>query len=146
MSEKFFRRGLRFECHQCGNCCTFPGGAVYATEDQFRAIAIRLKISFSQFLTEYTKNHDGFVSLKSTYAGPCIFYDRGCTVYDVRPTQCRTYPFWPENLADESRWDRSGKTCAGIGTGRTWSYDEIREVLYANDEDVMRYPVDSIHS
>ena len=35
-------------------------------------------------LVEKADNHD------------CIFYDRqrGCTVYEDRPRQCRTWPFW----------------------------------------------------
>ena len=37
----------------------------------------------------------------------CVFLkedpERGrktCSIYPVRPLQCRTWPFWPENLAE----------------------------------------------
>jgi hypothetical protein len=28
----------------------------------------------------------------------------GCTIYEARPTQCRTWPFWAENM-NEKVWE-----------------------------------------
>ncbi len=39
--------------------------------------------------------------------GACIFLDRSsnkCGIYDVRPVQCRTYPFWPSLLESPDDW------------------------------------------
>ena len=93
---KFWKNGIQFDCHQCGNCCTFEGGAIYASEEEFIKIANHLNISEEDFYKQYTFDINNLVSIKSHSDGPCFFYKNGCSIYDVRPTQCRTYPFWPE--------------------------------------------------
>jgi len=30
--------------------------------------------------------------------------DKQCTVYPVRPAQCRTFPWWKENLSSKEAW------------------------------------------
>ena len=80
--------GLKFSCHGCGHCCTFPGGFVYGSEKEFRRIAEYLDLPFETFLERYTEEIDGMVSLVSPDGGPCVFYDKGCTIYPVRPSQC----------------------------------------------------------
>ncbi|MBW2259743.1 MAG: YkgJ family cysteine cluster protein [Deltaproteobacteria bacterium] len=43
----------------------------------------------------------------------CLFFDeknRRCSIYDVRPTQCRTFPFW-EYFRDNP--DEILKECPG---------------------------------
>jgi Fe-S-cluster containining protein len=129
VSGKFWHEGLNFECHQCGWCCTFPGGAIYATEEEFHTIAAYLGLEYDDFLHNFTKAHGEHVSLISREEGPCIFYKNGCSVYPVRPTQCRTFPFWPEITKAKTRWDEQALTCQGIGKGRRWSRQEIREQL-----------------
>lgn len=135
---KFWKHGIHFECHQCGHCCTFPGGAIYATEEEFHLIADHLNISSEEFYSTYTFNSDGFVSIKSLDHGPCVFYNNGCTIYNVRPTQCRTYPFWPEVVNNENDWFKESKTCKGIGQGKLWTKEEIREELQKNVQHLKR--------
>jgi Fe-S-cluster containining protein len=41
-------------------------------------------------------------------AASCIFLDTGtnqCRIYEARPTQCRTYPFWPSIVASVQDWN-----------------------------------------
>ena len=41
----------------------------------------------------------------------CVFWegDAGCAIYPVRPTQCRTFPFWSEHLRSPEAWrERAG--------------------------------------
>ena len=135
---KFWKQGIHFSCHQCGHCCTFPGGAIYATEDEFRAIADHLNISLDEFYLEYTESIGELISIKSHPEGPCYFYNNGCTIYSVRPTQCRTYPFWPEVINRERDWEKEGKTCQGIGQGRLWTKEEIRAELQKNIQHLKR--------
>jgi Fe-S-cluster containining protein len=40
-----------------------------------------------------------------------------CSVYDVRPLQCRTWPFWDGLLSSKKAWDEAGKRCHGINQG-----------------------------
>lgn len=37
-----------------------------------------------------------------------------CAIYTVRPAQCRTWPFWPENLSSRADWRSAGERCPGI--------------------------------
>lgn len=64
----------------------------------------------------YTRQVDGALSLKEyprTYE--CIFLRDGkCQVYGARPKQCRTFPFWPENLESEKAWEETAKRCEGV--------------------------------
>lgn len=138
LKNNFWHKGLQFQCHRCGNCCTFPGGAVYASKGEFRKIAKHLGISFEQFLEQYTEEIDGYVSLKSVPEGPCIFYDHGCSIYEVRPIQCRTFPFWDDLLKSQTRWSEQAKTCQGIDKGRVWSKKEIKEQLKAKKENLLK--------
>lgn len=52
-----------------------------------------------------------------------------CLIYDVRPYQCRMFPFWPENLQDVESWQAVKEICQGIGRGRFHSVDAIGEML-----------------
>ncbi len=60
--------------------------------------------------------------------GDCIFWDDGCTVYQAGPRQCRTFPFWPPNLATPRAWEETVAACPGAGEGRLYSIGEIREL------------------
>jgi Fe-S-cluster containining protein len=52
--------------------------------------------------------------------------ERGtCGVYPARPTQCRTFPFWPD-LVRGGRWTRRAHSlCEGVGSGRLHSPEEV---------------------
>ncbi len=39
---------------------------------------------------------------------------KGCAIYDVRPTQCRKWPFWPANLDSPDNWNAAAVKCPGI--------------------------------
>ena len=41
----------------------------------------------------------------------------GCSIHPAKPTQCRTFPFWPELVESKSEWNRTGRYCPGIGKG-----------------------------
>lgn len=48
-----------------------------------------------------------------------------CSVHKARPMQCRTWPFWPENLQSARTWRRAGRECEGIDRGQTVGFREI---------------------
>ncbi len=133
----WYADGLRFECTQCGNCCTGGPGAVWFTADEGRAIAARLGVSEGQFLDRYTRRigvRRSFNERKTEHGFDCVFLDRStapgkamCSIYDVRPTQCRTWPFWPENLETEAAWDAAKRLmpCHGMNRGRLHPFVEI---------------------
>lgn len=89
-------------CEGCGgNCCTGESGYIFLNQGEIEAIATHLELGISQFKEEYLFKKGYKYSLqerKVDDSHDCVFFDRkinGCGIYPVRPTQCRTFPFWP---------------------------------------------------
>ncbi len=120
-------KGLRFRCTMCGNCCTGAPGTVMLDASARTALAKLLQLSEPDFVEQYTKPIDGGISLGerlTAFGWDCVFLDRTtvpgkavCGVYESRPIQCRTWPFWKRNLVEERAWDRASVTCPGMNTG-----------------------------
>lgn len=115
-NEPWFKEGLRFKCTGCGECCTGAPGAVWVSEEEIQLFAEHFKISRETFIEQYTKNIDGKLSLKDHPINfDCVFLkDKKCTVYKLRPSQCRTYPWWPKILESKNDWENAAKWCEGI--------------------------------
>jgi len=138
--EPWYREGLRFDCTQCGNCCTGPPGAVWFDADEGRAIAAELGLAEEEFVARFTRLVGSRRSLqeRETERGhDCIFLDREsspgralCGIYRARPSQCRTWPFWAQNLTTRRAWEetRERVPCPGMNApeGRLYSLVEIR--------------------
>lgn len=116
IEKPWYSEGLRFKCTGCGQCCTGAPGYIWVNEDEIKEIADYLKLSISDFSKRYLRNVYGRLSLtefKKTY--DCVFLKDGkCTVYPVRPKQCRTFPWWPLNMKSEDQWNQAAKHCEGI--------------------------------
>lgn len=77
----------RWRCQQSGDCCTQPADVVMTTMEA----AELLRAKDPDVVLNFTKMDESFVSLK---AGPCPLYDaryQTCTVYEVRPYNCRRF-------------------------------------------------------
>lgn len=128
--------GLRFACTMCGNCCSGPPGYVSFTEEEALAMAAKVGLTFEQFMDRYTHQTPAGLSLREVageHGYDCIFLDRTtmpgraiCGVYEARPSQCRTWPFWEGNLKSPSHWARAARTCPGINTGTHYTPLQIR--------------------
>ncbi len=130
MSEAFWAGGLRFGCTGCGDCCRARAGwgPVYVTADDRRRLARFLGLPMATFTRRFCERQDGALMLREP-ARDCVFLaPDGCAVYGARPAQCRTWPFWPENL-NARAWARIARDCPGIGRGRRYSAAEIRRRL-----------------
>jgi Fe-S-cluster containining protein len=119
MGVSWYAAGLRFHCLRCGLCCTGPEGYVWVTPGEIARIAAFRGESEADFIRDHCRQVDGRLSLLEKPGGDCVMFDRasGCAIYDVRPSQCRTWPFWPVNLASPSAWRDAGTRCPGIGAG-----------------------------
>lgn len=138
MSHKpWYQNGLRFSCTRCGNCCRTHGdyAHIYLADADVEAIAAELGLACGDFRRRYCAEEDGWTTLKSPGpACPFLGEDNRCNVYEVRPMQCRTWPFWDENL-ERRRWEGPVRaTCPGIGTGRRHSAEEIEASARRNEE------------
>ena len=125
----FFDEGLSFECRKCGDCCTGAPGTIYVSRDEIDAIAGHLKIPVKQFCSRYLYPYRDSYSICEDRQGRCLFYNDGCLIYALRPSQCRTFPFWFSNLRSQKRWQQVAVHCPGIGRGRHFSKDEILQIV-----------------
>lgn len=137
-SAPWYSAGIRFQCTGSSKCCISHGeyGYVYVTKDDRRQMAQALGLSMSAFTRKFCQKVDGLFALKdqSAPAGaprPCTFLEgKACGIYEVRPTQCRTWPFWPETMVNQKTWKKDvAKFCPGVGRGPLWTQKKIDSEL-----------------
>ena len=126
----FFDQGLRFECQRCGNCCTGEPGFIFVDKHEAVKIAQYVSQDLSSFIDEYLYLFRTGYSIKEHDDGRCLFYREGCAIYPVRPMQCRTFPFWFENLRSQKKWRRVTRECPGIDKGPLYSKEQIIENIH----------------
>lgn len=88
-------------CRLCGGkCCIGESGYIWVKQDEIERIYKFLKIPKDVFMKLYLDKINYKFSLreikyKDGYA--CVFFDtkkKQCEIYEARPNQCRTFPFW----------------------------------------------------
>ena len=99
----FFEKNLRFKCKGCAVFCCKLGGPGVTENDQKRLRAAGFEPM--EYLVHQLANQTGQrnvseLVLKQKEDGSCIFlnYDTEdkvyrCSIYDLRPSLCRLYPF-----------------------------------------------------
>jgi hypothetical protein len=120
--------GFRFECQPgCTNCCRQPGEVWLTAEDRDR-IAAHLGLSVRAFVERYcTREEDDELKLSVPAADSCHFLlEEGCSIHDVKPVQCRTYPFWPEHVRTRPSWKKLERVCPGVGVGELLPVEQVR--------------------
>lgn len=122
----WYENGLKFSCRQCGACCTGAPGYVWLKQSEITSLAERLNVSRDEFSKLYLRKVGGRISLIERENGDCILLENGkCGVYNSRPVQCRTFPFWKENLVSQPRWNALKSGCPGINSGTHYSKEQI---------------------
>lgn len=84
-----------FNCSKCGACCRW-GGSVLLTDRDITRLAGHLALSEPEFIERHTRLAPSRkqLALLDQTDGSCAFLrGDGCSVYDARPEQCRTFPF-----------------------------------------------------
>jgi Fe-S-cluster containining protein len=120
---QWYAAGLAFECRQSGNCCSGEPGYVWVTKAEVAAIADYLQRPNGQLGKRYIRRVGLRTSLKEKPDGDCVFLERGaggcttCRIHPVKPTQCRTWPFWDSNLKSPQHWNDAARTCPGMNQG-----------------------------
>lgn len=134
--KDFWEKGLRFQCKPgCRNCCEIPG-MVFVLETELEPIARFLKKKPSEFKRKNVKRYwDNVYYLNYPDDQPCMFLtDEGCAIYPVRPVQCSSFPFWPENLSDPKIWRGLKSYCPGINKGPLRTSKDILDILTGVDQ------------
>ncbi len=90
------------KCATCeGNCCIGESGYIWISMQEIETLAKHLNITSKECFEKYLIKYGYKFSIKerkiseNNYA--CIFFDldkKQCSIYEARPTQCRTFPFW----------------------------------------------------
>ena len=142
MSRCFYGNGLKFECQRCLYCCSYEPGYVYLSREDIINGANATALSPRDFISVYCRLVDfgtfSMVSLKEKENYDCIFLTReGCSIYQSRPLQCRTYPFWPSVMESWESWEKEGRSCPGIGKGPVISRGEIESRMHEKSEPYM---------
>lgn len=119
MAEKdpWYKEGLSFKCTECGKCCSGSPGYVWVSEQDIEKIADYLNLPINLFRRKYLRQKNGRYSLIEIKSDEynCVFLkDNKCSIYPVRPIQCRTYPWWQTNLSSKEAWEKAAKVCEGI--------------------------------
>ena len=139
MEKKIYENGIKFQCQGSANCCISRGsyGFVFLSKKDLLKLTNFFKVSLFNFKKKYCHTTDGFVHLKETRKnGECIFLKNNnkCSVYKYRPIQCRTWPFWPENM-NVKMWNNDVVNfCPGIGKGRLVNKKKIEKLMEIDEK------------
>ena len=136
-ARPWYAEGLRFGCQACGRCCGVAPGYVWLDEAELKEIAESLGLAPADFRKRYVRSLWRGMSLRETTNYDCVLLDEKgrCIAYEVRPLQCRNWPFWPSNLRSPEAWQEAAERCPGIGQGPVYAYGVI-QVLRAEMTDM----------
>jgi Fe-S-cluster containining protein len=128
--EPFYHEGLHFSCTRCSACCRYESGFVFLSKKDVLILAAALQMRYTDVIATYCRWVPGTIreerlSLKETADYDCIFWKNGCSVYEGRPLQCRTFPFWSSILVSPDSWSCAADSCPGMGKGMLHAKDEI---------------------
>ena len=123
---------LRFKCTGCGKCCT--GGDdhyIAMSNTEANRIQKHLNITTAWFRRRYVTHLTRNTLTARIQNGHCVFLNANgkCRIYQLRPIQCRTYPYWPEILENKQAWDSEAKHCEGVNTGHVVAIKDITKKL-----------------
>ncbi|MBD3841209.1 MAG: YkgJ family cysteine cluster protein [Campylobacterales bacterium] len=90
------------KCSTCeGNCCIGESGYIWITYKEIENLANHLGKPLEFVTANYIFKANYKYSIKEKQIGPnsfaCVFFDtlkKQCSIYEARPSQCRTFPFW----------------------------------------------------
>ncbi|TKX29947.1 YkgJ family cysteine cluster protein [Campylobacter aviculae] len=105
-------------CQNCGGkCCIGDSGNIFASKEELKNLREYLGLDEKDFASKYLKKVGfkmSFQEVKFEDGYACIFFDpikRNCSIYDYRPMQCRTFPFWEYFKTHQ---EEVKKECIGI--------------------------------
>ncbi len=148
--KEWWSEGLRFQCQGSGKCCTSHGeyGFVFLTTEDRQRMADHLGLGLVAFTRKYCDRSNGVYHLKEDGKNPdCMFLkEKRCSVYEARPIQCRTWPFWPD-VMNAKTWKKEVVTfCPGVGKGPLVPASQIRKVMNEQAASELALDQDAIQS
>jgi uncharacterized protein len=131
---------IRFTCQDgCANCCD-QDGFVYLSEGDVKRAAKFVGLRQKAFEEKYIYRTAHMRRFRKPRDRQCPFLeDKKCAIHPAKPTQCRTFPFWPELIESRKEWARTAKHCPGIGKGPLIQIGSAMEIA---EEHRRAYPED----
>lgn len=127
-----------------GKCCTGASGFIFITKDDVLNISKKLEMEPEKFMKKYARwvpNLKKWSLIEKSLGEDfhCFFLSNGktCDIYDVRPTQCKTYPYWPGVMKSEESWRDESIGCEGMRVPEAPlnSVEKILSTLKEQEED-----------
>ena len=167
--SKALENGVEFSCQMCGSCCRgFNEGEVYLYQDDIERLTKSFNITKKSDLRKFAKKYfkvinDSFFwkepgaergktyrykSLGFRFTGEdehCHFLiDNSCSVHEIRPFQCRCFPFWHMLVSSRKNFINYAKKCPGLKVlrGRYYSKEEILDWAKTEYEMEKKYFLD----
>jgi hypothetical protein len=107
-----------------------PGGYVWLDKGEIAALAEALALAADDFGRKYLRKTPSGLALIDGPGGDGVLFGRGerrCRVYAARPSQCRSWPWWAENLRSADAWRREAARCPGMDRGPVWPRERIED-------------------
>ncbi len=105
-------------CKRCGGkCCRGHEGYIWVSMEELEEMAAMKEIELPMFANHYLRQVQGKFSLQERVINGehlCCFFDPiagQCTMYQSRPEQCRTFPFWNSLMNNPQKLVQS---CPGV--------------------------------
>eukprot|EP01130_Rhizamoeba_saxonica_P014220 TRINITY_DN618_c0_g1_i1.p1 TRINITY_DN618_c0_g1~~TRINITY_DN618_c0_g1_i1.p1 ORF type:complete len:181 (-),score=30.09 TRINITY_DN618_c0_g1_i1:11-553(-) len=113
--DVWWKNGLNFKCTGCGKCCVSEGVVELSPKDRVD-IPAYLGIPQTKFMEEYVEIRENEHYILQSKQDKCIFLNdkNQCDIYEMRPIQCSTYPYWSDVLKSKRSWNQEKKYCEGI--------------------------------
>ncbi len=85
-------------------------------KDELSGISEILGLRPAEFREKHLELSRGRRRLNGEYDKPCIFFreGEGCLIYEARPRQCRSFPFWLEHMKDPENFAEIAGFCRGV--------------------------------
>ena len=106
------------KCDECGGkCCVGESGYIWISEDEIRSLGEYLGYKIELIKEIFLEKFGNRYSIKEKpYKGgfACIFFDeknKNCSIYEYRPNQCRSFPFWEHFKRNFKELERE---CIGV--------------------------------
>lgn len=109
---------------------------MYLTLEDRQRFAKHFNMTEKAFTKEFCQKTDGIYHLIERKNNPdCLFLEGNkCSAYEARPTQCRTWPFWSENMNAKTWSEEISSFCPGVGKGPLISSVEIEKAIKIQDK------------
>ena len=103
---------------------------MYLTEQDLVQAAKFLGLTPEVFESRYIYRTRHLLRLRKPPRSQCHFLQAGgCGIHPAKPTQCRTFPFWPDLIGNEDEWRETKRYCPGIGKGAFVPLAEVERSL-----------------